>query len=296
MLKPYELLKNILTDIEKGIQEDIDTNTLAVKFMLSERHLRKLFKFAFNQPLGGYIRSRKLAVSLNDLLKTDSNVLEIALNYGFDYEETFIRAFRREFGMTPGELRKSGTIIKVKPPIHLLDENRIGDNVTFGPEIVMVPQFHVIGKRWRLPLEHGRFYGSQMSKQFLNESRDLIKNAINPHIYFGLANNINSQTKHVDFLPSVQVKNLKNIPNGYSGDTFKSALCARFRYIFKHHYYDMNESITVEMFKARDKYANDKQVGYTLLMDTIHFERIDTELYDGNYCPFEWYTPVIEKA
>ena len=32
------------------------------------------------------------------------------------------RAFKREFGITLGELRKSGLVVKVKPPIYLFDE------------------------------------------------------------------------------------------------------------------------------------------------------------------------------
>jgi AraC family transcriptional regulator len=134
-----------------------------------------------------------------------------------------------------------------------------------------------------------------MSHQFLRYERNPIKNVINPHVYIGLANNINSETKCVEFLPSVQVKDLNNIPDGYSGDTFDSALCARFRYISQLHYYEMDENDTAQMFKAIDRYANDEQSRYTLLRDVIHFERIDTELYNENYCPFEWFFPITEK-
>jgi len=80
MLRPYDLFENVLIDIEKGIRKDINTYILAEKYALSEGRLRGLFKFAFKQTLAGYIRSRKLTASLDDLLKTDSNLLDIALN------------------------------------------------------------------------------------------------------------------------------------------------------------------------------------------------------------------------
>jgi len=48
-----------------------------------------------------------LATSLDDLLKTDSKLFVIAFIYGFGYEQTYIRAFKREYGITPGYLRKS---------------------------------------------------------------------------------------------------------------------------------------------------------------------------------------------
>jgi len=107
VLKNNELIENILIEIEKNICEDINARILARKFTLSEGHLRRLFRFAINQTIASYIRSCKLKASLNDLLKTDSNVIDIALKYGFDYEQSYIRAFKREFGKTPGTVRKS---------------------------------------------------------------------------------------------------------------------------------------------------------------------------------------------
>jgi AraC family transcriptional regulator len=121
MLRQYDLLENVLLDIEKGVKEGINLNTLAEKYALSERHLRRLFKFAFKQTLAGYIRSRKLAVSLDDLLKTNSTLFDIALDYGFEYEQSYRRAFKHEFGITPGEYRKAGhTAEKMSENVHFL--------------------------------------------------------------------------------------------------------------------------------------------------------------------------------
>jgi len=108
MLEHFDLLKNVLIEIERSICEDITADALAEKFSLSQGHLRRLFSFAFKQSIAGYIRSRRLAASLDDLFKTDFNILDIALEYGFEYERSYTRAFKREFGITPGELRKSG--------------------------------------------------------------------------------------------------------------------------------------------------------------------------------------------
>jgi len=132
MLKPYDLLENVLIDVEKGIKKGINSDILAEKYSLSEGHLRRLFRFAFKQPLPGYIHSRRLTASLDDLLKTESKIIDIALDNGFEYEQSYIRAFKREFGITPGELRKSGRIVKVKPPLHLFDENKFSDGLVFG--------------------------------------------------------------------------------------------------------------------------------------------------------------------
>ena len=108
MIKPYDLLNGVLHDIENELKEGVNENTLAKEYLISNIYLRKLFKFAFGLPIGSYIRSRKLSSSIEDLLYTNRNIQDIAMDYGLDYEQSYIRTFRREFGLTPGELRKTG--------------------------------------------------------------------------------------------------------------------------------------------------------------------------------------------
>ncbi|MDR0442544.1 MAG: helix-turn-helix domain-containing protein [Treponema sp.] len=296
MVKPYDLLENVLIDIEKGISKGINIEILATRYSLSDRHLCRLFQFAFKQPIAGYIRSRKLAASLDVLLKTNSKIVEIALGYDFDYEQSYIKSFKREFGITPGDLRKSGQIVKVKPPLYLYDENRLDGSAFFGPDFVMVPQFHVIGKCCRVPVSDSVKLPADAGRHFWDNDRSLIKQVINPNVYIGITHKKNHTEVYSDYTPSVQVKNLSNIPHGYSGHTFDASLCARFRYIGQHHYYDLNADIAGMMYKAIWKFYEDNQTKYRMSWDKVYFERIDTGKYDGTYCQLEWFTPVTEKV
>ena len=123
MCRNNDLIKNVLFEIEKGIREGINTDILAQKYALSESHLRKLFKFAFKQTISSYIRSRKLAASLEDLLESDVNIIDIALMYDFDYEQSYIRAFKQKFGSTPGNYRRSYRILKANMPFFIDFDN-----------------------------------------------------------------------------------------------------------------------------------------------------------------------------
>ena len=295
VLRPYDLLENLLTEIEKGIREGINTDILAQKFSLSERHLRRLFTFAFNQPLAGYIRSRKLAASLDDLLKTEFNILDISLEYDFDYEWSYIRAFKREFGVTPGDYRKSGQIVKVKPPLHLFDENKMPDGLFFGPDIVMVPRFHVAGKLHRIPSSDSITLAPEAAKAFWLNERSKIKTAKNGDVYIGLTRYNENDKGFNEYLTSVQVDNFKGMPQGFSKDTFEASLCAKFRYIGQHHYSEINRNVARSMYEAIMKFTHAEHSNYRLLNDKVFFERIDTSLYDGTYCQMEWYAPVAEK-
>ena len=294
MLKLYDLLENILLDIENNIKNNINAFALSKKYNFSESHLRRIFSFVFNQSVASYIRSRILTATLNDILETDNDIVDIAIKYGFEYEQSYIRTFKREFGITPGHLRKTRQVIQIKPPLHLFDERRLDNGILFGPDFVMVPRFHVIGKRHHLsfkdlPTE------PLLTKQFWENERKQIKETVNPHACINLSCNLNLEEGHFDYVPSLQVKNLKDIPPGLSGETFDTSMCVRFRYIGQHHYYEINSDVVSMMYNAVSNFAQDKNAKYVLIHEKSNFVKIDERLYDGTYCQMEYYTPVCEK-
>jgi transcriptional regulator GlxA family with amidase domain len=107
MIRTNDLLKNVLADIEEGIRNSINTDIIAKKHTLSSIHLQRLFKFTFKQSLGAYIRSRRLTASLESLRNANYKLIDIAQEYGFGYEQSYLRSFKREFGVTPGRFRKT---------------------------------------------------------------------------------------------------------------------------------------------------------------------------------------------
>jgi AraC family transcriptional regulator len=258
--------------------------------------LRGLFNFAFNQPLAAYIRSRRLAASLDDILETDTTILDIANEYGFEYEQSYIRAFKREFGIPPGDLRKTGQVIKIRPPLHLFDENKLDDDsVLFGPDIVMFPKFHIIGKRNLIPFEKSAETAPQLGRQFWENERKQIKGVVNPDIYIGLIRSINWEEKYLEQIASVQVKDPKNIPYGFCSYTFNTSICARFRYMGQHHYYDINKNVASIINDAVNKLVSSDHIKYEPSNDNIYFAMIDTKLNEKTICQVEYYSPLSEK-
>jgi len=293
VLRPYDLLENVLIDVEKGVRKGVSVTTLAEKYFLSERHLQRLFKFAFKQTLGNYIRSRRLAASVDALLNTDSKILGIALEYGFDYEQSFIRTFKREFGITPGDLRKSGHIVKVKPPLHLFDENKLADGLFFGPDIVMIPQFHVVGKKHKVVHRDTTGFFCNLAKQFHLYDWSNIPNVINHDVLFSICSSADANADYFYCMPSVEVKALGNIPKGFDGYTFPSSLCARFRYINR----DSDDLLMAEaMFQTIDNFMDNKDQNYFLERKRINFDKLFSHDKDGQYHQREWFAPVVKKT
>ena len=116
MIKTRDLLDGVLAEIEDGLKDDVCADALADEFSISSVHLQRLFKNAFNQTIGNYIRSRKLSASIKDLLYSGLNVQDIALEYGFEFEQTYIISFKNRFGFPPGDLRRNRHMVKTTPP------------------------------------------------------------------------------------------------------------------------------------------------------------------------------------
>jgi AraC-like DNA-binding protein/ABC-type glycerol-3-phosphate transport system substrate-binding protein len=133
----------ILDVIEYNFEE-INIDLISDDFGISSRHLQRLFKLVFNQSLGAYIRSRKLAASVDDLLNTRLNILSIALDYGFEYEQSYIRSFRQEYGITPGDVRKTEKLLKITPPppLNLLNSQSCFYYFMFGAETAVILMCH----------------------------------------------------------------------------------------------------------------------------------------------------------
>jgi AraC-like DNA-binding protein len=102
-----------LAAVKRHIEANLDSESPTVaelcrRFGLSRASLYRLFV-----PDGGiarYIRDRRLHQAFRMLASPAgcrARIIDIAVSFQFSSDSTFIRAFRRRFGLTPGALRRS---------------------------------------------------------------------------------------------------------------------------------------------------------------------------------------------
>jgi len=105
----------------KKHREAIDLDDVAAKSGYSKWHLQRIFKCVTGQKLGSYIRARKLSQASIFLQLTSRPIIDIALQYHFDSQQSFTRAFRKQFSVTPDRHRRSKEwdMTRLYPPIHL---------------------------------------------------------------------------------------------------------------------------------------------------------------------------------
>ena len=54
-----------------------------------------------------YINELRLEQAYRDLMNTDLSILHVAMNHGFPNEKSFIRVFKKGYGVTPHQYRKA---------------------------------------------------------------------------------------------------------------------------------------------------------------------------------------------
>jgi AraC family transcriptional regulator len=101
-------LHAVIEYIDRHLDDELDLATLAGVAHFSAFHFHRLFHALTGEPLGDYLRRRRVELAAMRLRsQPDVPVLEIALGVGFGSTEAFARAFRARFASTPTTWRKS---------------------------------------------------------------------------------------------------------------------------------------------------------------------------------------------
>lgn len=103
----YSQLERAIDYMEEHLTEEISPAAIAEQAFFSVTHFYRIFRGMTGESVKDYMRKRRLSQSAIDLLADNKRILEIALMYGFESQETYSRAFAKQFGLAPGRYRKN---------------------------------------------------------------------------------------------------------------------------------------------------------------------------------------------
>ena len=103
----WEAIQKTLNHIEEKIGEEIKIEELAETAALSLFYYQRLFTRLVKKPVREYIKLRRLARALEALRNKQNRILDVAVDYGFSSHETFTRAFKETYGITPAQYRNN---------------------------------------------------------------------------------------------------------------------------------------------------------------------------------------------
>ncbi|MDX7991079.1 MDR efflux pump AcrAB transcriptional activator RobA [Xenorhabdus littoralis] len=101
------IIRDLLHWLDNNLDRPLSLDHVAAKAGYSKWHLQRMFKEVTGQAIGSYIRARRLSRAAVALRLTSRPILDIALQYRFDSQQTFTRAFKKQFDRTPASYRRS---------------------------------------------------------------------------------------------------------------------------------------------------------------------------------------------
>jgi len=219
--------------IEANLDMDITLAQVAKVAGISQWHFQRIFKALTNETLKTYIRSRRLANSLEKLLTTNTRIIDIALSAGFESQESFTRAFKKTFDITPNEYRKLGNkglfLKKVQFDSNYLQH--INQNISLNPQIYTQEKMLLVGQRTR-------FYSVDSEKNniaeklpplwanFLSHMGE-IKNTVSS-VCYGVVQQSKENAEQLDYYAAIEVDAFGTLPKNMVSIEIPAATYAKF--------------------------------------------------------------------
>jgi len=95
--------------IEDSLSEQIDLDSVCGQAHLSKFYFSRIFQAMVGETVFDYVRKRRLAEIAHRLVTTAESITDLALQYGYESQQSMTKAFRRQYGLTPGAYRRAGT-------------------------------------------------------------------------------------------------------------------------------------------------------------------------------------------
>jgi AraC family transcriptional regulator len=124
------MLAAVLTYINHHLEEEVSLDTLAQVTGYSPFHLHRMLREELAEPIGSFIVRQRMQKAGYLLAMTRIPVSEIQFLVGYANSSAFSRAFKKAYGTTPTNFRRS----KAYPPS--LNEDNY---VSLKPEIIRLP-------------------------------------------------------------------------------------------------------------------------------------------------------------
>ncbi len=112
-------LQKALDYIEDNLEEEINYEKIAKELGMSSFYFHRIFSAIIGISPAEYIRNRRLTCAADELSIHKANILDVAIKYQFNSNESFTRAFTKFHNVTPKMAKVDGTKLKVFSKVHL---------------------------------------------------------------------------------------------------------------------------------------------------------------------------------
>ncbi len=110
-------LSRAINYIENNLANEIGVDDVAGHVHASSANFQRIFNLVTGMTIGEYIRNRRLTLAGQELMQGKGKIIDVAMRYQYDTQESFSKAFSRFHGVAPSDVRKRSVKLKVFHPL-----------------------------------------------------------------------------------------------------------------------------------------------------------------------------------
>lgn len=288
----YDTICKVNEYIEANLKSKITQDEIAAVTYFSKFYLQRIFKRLTNKNLMSYVKSRQLAMSAVDLLRTDLRIIDVANEYGFKYYQSYTRAFKNEFKITPEEFRKGKDTIKIVEKINMDHIKPVGKGIIIKPDYVIKPEFNIIGIKHKIYIQDNleNQTSNKIARDFYYNKSHKIKNRAHKNTYIGLTKVPEGDSDYTYYIPSFEVLDIDEIPEGMISETISTQKYAVFKYIGMHSVDEVSSITLREIWNYI--YSTWMPKIQSENCKRMRFEYICSDKVKDTYCEVDIYYPI----
>lgn len=133
--------------IEARLDQPLSVAQIAAGVGLSPFHFARLFTATCGESVMAYVWRRRLQRAAERIVDApgDVRLIDLALDCGFESQEAFTRAFKRLFGVAPGQFKRAHLAMAPEGVLCAMSDLNVAARVTMRPKPEVLPAFRVAG-------------------------------------------------------------------------------------------------------------------------------------------------------
>ncbi|KKI89451.1 AraC family transcriptional regulator [Bacillus sp. SA1-12] len=278
-------IQQTLDYIEENLQEQITLVKLAEVACFSPFHYHRVFQAIVGESVMDYVRKRRLTYAAERLFYTDEKVITIAIEAGFQYQESFNRAFKKFYGVSRRQYRNAKRIsgpLRGKACLNILP---LSGGYRMEPKLITKPAFHIIGYELKTKNVNGQnnIDIPAFWQQYLqNELGSNIPNPIHKCVELGICTDFKPETGEFVYIIGMEVEKDTQAPEGMvyksfpelefavfttpksNEESFTASIQSTWNYIFTEWFpqsgYEHSGSVEFELYDERCHGRENKEI------------------------------------
>lgn len=214
-MKMVEAMQKAINYMEEHLLDPLTIEEIALQAHLSPFHFQRIFMILTDVSVMEYIRRRRLTLAAHELIRTDTKIIDLSYRYGYETPEAFSKAFRRQHGVTPSEVRKGLGKIQAYNRITIQVQLKGAEPMNY--QIVKRDAFQVVGVKREFPCDTEtkgipQFWGEAHQNGTIDRLSRLVKGQIEGLL--GVTCNYRSEKNTIDYF--IAVEHEGDVPAGLS--------------------------------------------------------------------------------